>query len=60
MVLPDTAYLRTPMRSTHPLDVTAYNDDSDMANDKQFKVNTKFIATRGVKEYRASISDWID
>lgn len=31
-----------------------------MANDKQFKVNTKFIATRGVKEYRASISEWID
>ena len=31
-----------------------------MANDKQFKVNTKFIATRGVKEYRASIIDWVD
>lgn len=31
-----------------------------MANDKQFKINTKFIGTRGVKEYRASISDWVD
>jgi tRNA/tmRNA/rRNA uracil-C5-methylase (TrmA/RlmC/RlmD family) len=31
-----------------------------MANDKQFKVNTKFIATRGVKEYRASIAEWVD
>jgi len=31
-----------------------------MANDRQFKINTKFVATRGVKEYRASISDWIN
>lgn len=31
-----------------------------MANDKQFKINTRFIGTRGVKEYRASISDWVD
>ena len=26
-----------------------------MANDKQFKLHTQFIATRGVQEYRASI-----
>jgi predicted O-methyltransferase YrrM len=30
-----------------------------MANEKQFKVNTKFIATRGVKEYRESIATWV-
>lgn len=27
-----------------------------MANEKQFKLNTKFIATRGVEEYRQAIS----
>jgi predicted O-methyltransferase YrrM len=26
-----------------------------MANDKQFKLTTRFVATRGVKEYRATI-----
>ena len=26
-----------------------------MANDKQFRVRTRFVATRGVKEYRATI-----
>ena len=31
-----------------------------MANDKQFKVNTKFIGTRGVKEYRESIARWVN
>ena len=31
-----------------------------MANEKQFKVKTKFIATRGVKEYRATIPEWIN
>lgn len=31
-----------------------------MANDKQFKLNTKFVGTRGVKEYRDSISEWIN
>ena len=30
-----------------------------MANDRQFKLKTKFIATRGVKEYRESISEWV-
>ena len=30
-----------------------------MANEKQFKVRTKFIATRGVKEYRATIPVWV-
>ncbi len=30
-----------------------------MANERQFRVKTKFIATRGVKEYRASISEWV-
>jgi SAM-dependent methyltransferase len=31
-----------------------------VANDKQFKTRTMFIATRGVKEYRASIAQWVD
>ncbi len=31
-----------------------------MANEKQFRVNTKFVGTRGVKEYRASIARWVD
>lgn len=31
-----------------------------MANDKQFKVKTKFIATRGVTEYRESITEWVN
>jgi trans-aconitate methyltransferase len=31
-----------------------------MANDKQFKVNTKFVGTRGVKEYRESIAKWVN
>jgi len=31
-----------------------------MANEKQFKVKTKFIATRGVKEYRATIPAWVN
>jgi trans-aconitate methyltransferase len=30
-----------------------------MANDRQFKSHTKFIGTRGVKEYRASIAAWV-
>ena len=30
-----------------------------MANEKQFKLDTMFIGTRGVKEYRASIDEWI-
>lgn len=30
-----------------------------MANDKQFKLRTKFIGTRGVKEYRESIDQWV-
>ena len=31
-----------------------------MANDKQFKLNTLFIGTRGVKEYRESIAKWVN
>ncbi len=31
-----------------------------MANEKQFKLRTKFISTRGVKEYRATISEWVN
>ena len=31
-----------------------------MANEKQFKLKTKFIGTRGVKEYRESISKWVN
>ena len=34
--------------------------DTEMANDKQFKVKPKFIATRGVKEYRESIPEWVN
>ncbi len=30
-----------------------------MANDKQFKLKTVFIGTRGVKEYRATIPRWV-
>ena len=30
-----------------------------MANDKQFRLNTIFVGTRGVKEYRESISAWV-
>jgi hypothetical protein len=30
-----------------------------MANDKQFKLKTKYIGTRGVKEYRESILSWV-
>ena len=31
-----------------------------MANEKQFKVRTKFIGTRGVEEYRATIPVWVN
>jgi trans-aconitate methyltransferase len=30
-----------------------------MANEQQFKLNTKLIATRGVEEYRQTISTWV-
>jgi trans-aconitate methyltransferase len=30
-----------------------------MANENQFRLRTKFIATRDVKEYRATISEWV-
>ena len=30
-----------------------------MANEKQFKLKTKFVGTRGVQEYRESIDEWI-
>lgn len=30
-----------------------------MANDKQFKLDTTFVATRGVEEYRATIATWV-
>jgi tRNA/tmRNA/rRNA uracil-C5-methylase (TrmA/RlmC/RlmD family) len=30
-----------------------------MANERQLKLPTKFVATRGVKEYRASIATWV-
>jgi len=30
-----------------------------MANEKQFKVRTKYIGTRGVKEYRETIAHWV-
>lgn len=31
-----------------------------MANEKQFKLNTHFIGTRGVKEYRETIAAWVN
>jgi tRNA/tmRNA/rRNA uracil-C5-methylase (TrmA/RlmC/RlmD family) len=31
-----------------------------MANEKQFKLKTKFVATRGVAEYRESIAEWVN
>ena len=31
-----------------------------MANENQFKVRTKFVATRGVKEYRETIGVWVN
>jgi hypothetical protein len=31
-----------------------------MANEKQFKLNTKYIATRGVEEYRQTIEKWVN
>jgi trans-aconitate methyltransferase len=31
-----------------------------MANEKQFRLRTKFVATRGVKEYRATIPEWVN
>lgn len=31
-----------------------------MANERQFKWKTKFIATRGVKEYRETIPVWVN
>ncbi len=31
-----------------------------MANEKQFKLKTTFIGTRGVKEYRETIATWIN
>ncbi len=30
-----------------------------MANERQFKLRTTFVATRGVKEYRATIPAWV-
>lgn len=30
-----------------------------MANEKQFKLRTMFVGTRGVKEYRESIAKWV-
>ena len=30
-----------------------------MGNEKQFKTKTKFVATRGVKEYRETIATWV-
>ncbi len=31
-----------------------------MANEKQFKLKTKYIGTRGVKEYRETIPTWVN
>ena len=31
-----------------------------MANDRQYRSNTRFVGTRGVKEYRASIPVWVN
>lgn len=31
-----------------------------MANERQFKLRTQYVATRGVKEYRESIDEWVN
>ena len=31
-----------------------------MANEAQYKIKTKYIGTRGVKEYRETIDEWVD
>src|SRR5439155_12586410 len=31
-----------------------------LANDKQFKLRTKYIGTRGVREYRETIASWVN
>ncbi len=31
-----------------------------MANDRQYRSNTLFVGTRGVKEYRASVPVWVN
>ena len=31
-----------------------------MVNDRQYRSNTRFVGTRGVKEYRASIPVWVN
>ena len=31
-----------------------------MANEKQFRLRTRYIATRDVKEYRATIPTWVN
>lgn len=31
-----------------------------MANDRQYRSDTRFVGTRGVKEYRASIPVWVN
>lgn len=31
----------------------------EMANESQFRLRTKFVATRNVKEYRATIPEWV-
>ena len=30
-----------------------------MANERPFRLRTKFVAARGVKEYRATIAEWV-
>ncbi len=30
-----------------------------MANERQFRLKTKFVAARGVREYRATIEQWV-
>ena len=31
-----------------------------MANERQFRLNTRIVAARGVREYRATIACWVD
>lgn len=45
-----------------PLDAQRWGalfSEVSVANDRQFKVATRFVATRGVAEYRASIPQWV-
>lgn len=37
----------------------SYLEGTVVANERQFKLRTRYVATRGVKEYRESINEWV-